>query len=178
MRLLSLSAVPSLFSRSASVRAQIVMVPNTRLGLCTKGHAGMRGWALRIGIRRRRVGGQTFSYVVCLTYTGWIARCRARMLVEACSLRTSPAACPPWRLAPLQMAAADAAMSAAPAAAAPKQQIAEVAEVAHMKFLMGPLQDISLDYLGMAPWNRGRLRVDPIVMFASLAPPTPSSRRS
>ena len=82
------------------------------------------------------------------------------MIVEACSLRTSPAACPPWRLAPPQMAAAGAAMpAAAPAAAAPKRQIAQVAEVARTKFSTGPLQNISLDYLGMAPWNRGRLGV-------------------
>ena len=51
--------------------------------------------------------------------------------------------------------------SAQPAAAAPavKQQIAEVAERARTQHSEGALQNISLEQLGMAPWNRGRLGV-------------------
>ena len=39
--------------------------------------------------------------------------------------------------------------------------IAEVADAARSKWGAGPLQNIDLDLLGVAPWNRGRLGVSP-----------------
>ena len=52
----------------------------------------------------------------------------------------------------MQMAAPQPAPSA-------KKQIAAVADAARTKFSSGPLQNIPLRKLGMAPWNRGRLGV-------------------
>jgi len=65
------------------------------------------------------------------------------------------------------MAASAAAASAAADAtvAAPKESIADVAERARRKFMTGPLQNISLQLLGMAPWNRGRLGVSIFHVF-------------
>ena len=57
------------------------------------------------------------------------------------------------------MAAAQPPTAAAAAAPSAKQQIAAVAERARTQFSSGPLQNIDLDSLGMAPWNRGRLGV-------------------
>jgi hypothetical protein len=53
--------------------------------------------------------------------------------------------------------AASAAKSAASAAC--PESIAEVAEAARLQWGGGVLQNISLDMLGVAPWNRGRLGV-------------------
>ena len=48
------------------------------------------------------------------------------------------------------------------AGAAPdKQQIAEVAEGARLKYATGPSMNIALSDLGIAPWNRGKLGVSP-----------------
>ena len=65
------------------------------------------------------------------------------------------------------MAASAAAASAAADAtvAAPKESIADVAERARTKFMTGPLQNISLQLLGMAPWNRARLGVSIFHVF-------------
>ena len=63
----------------------------------------------------------------------------------SCPVRLGLAACPSRQMAG--------------AASKQKQQIAEVAENARTKFSSGPLQNISLKLLGMAPWNRGRLGV-------------------
>ena len=46
-----------------------------------------------------------------------------------------------------------------------KQSIAEVAEASRAKWGSGPLQNISLELLGIAPWNRGRLGVSPYHVF-------------
>ena len=50
-------------------------------------------------------------------------------------------------------------MAAPQPAPSAKQQIAAVADAARTKFSSGPLQNIPLRKLGMAPWNRGRLGV-------------------
>jgi len=57
------------------------------------------------------------------------------------------------------MASSAASSSSSAACPPPGQSIAEVAEAARVKWGSGSLQNISLDMLGIAPWNRGRLGV-------------------
>lgn len=75
------------------------------------------------------------------------------------------------------MATATAAAAAAPSASSVcgvsgnlnKAQIAAVADACRSKWGAGPLQNISLDLLGIAPWNRGRLGVSVYHVFDVVA---------
>ncbi len=60
-------------------------------------------------------------------------------------------ACPPTVAGP--------AKAACPPTVACSRPIAEIADAARSKWWSGMLQTIHIDYLGVAPWNRGRLGV-------------------